>query len=480
MSGVASPRHFWLCAIVLVGCASGPGATPTNPSTASSGSTTASAGATPATAAAPPSSGISPLAPASNWLTFGARLDRRGVVGGGPDPETVVSRWTSPRLDGAVYGQVLVVGSTVIAATEGNSVYGLAVTDGKVLWTTKLGTPMLGSMLPCGNIDPSGITSTPVADPTGATVYVVAFVQPGRHDLVALDTATGAVQWRHPIDPPGLSPLVEQQRSALTLANGRVYVAFGGLFGDCGPFKGAVVSRAADGSGDPVSWIVPTDRQGGIWAPSGPAVDVNGNLYVATGNAESINTDNFDYGNSVVRLTPDLMLGDWWAPQDWAELSATDSDLGSQGPVLIDAKRMFVAGKAGVGYILDPGRLGNIGGETSKLQLCDSAFGGSASNSSLVVVGCSDGLTAATIDGNGILGASWHARVGRVGAPIIAGDVVWVSSNDGHARAFDVATGKTLADIRIADSLEGFPGTTVTPTAVYVTGTDSVASLGAP
>jgi outer membrane protein assembly factor BamB len=145
-----------------------------------------------------------------------------------------------------------------------------------------------------------------VVDTATATVYVVAFVEPGRHDLVAINLSDGSIRWRLPADPPGLDPFHEQQRAAPTIANGRVYVAYGGLFGDCGPYKGAVVSLPLDGAAQPQSWIVPTTREGGIWAPSGPAVDSTGDLFVSIGNAASTDPKNFDDGNAVVRLHPDL------------------------------------------------------------------------------------------------------------------------------------------------------------------------------
>src|SRR5438105_122680 len=81
-------------------------------------------------------------------------------------------------------------------------------------------------------------------------------------------------------------------------------VAFGGLYGDCGNYKGALVSVATDGSGDPDLYIVPTRREAGIWTPGGPVVDEHGDVWVTTGNSESESA--FDYGNAVIRLTAAL------------------------------------------------------------------------------------------------------------------------------------------------------------------------------
>jgi outer membrane protein assembly factor BamB len=324
-------------------------------------------------------------------------------------------------------------------------------------------------MLECGNIDPTGVTGTPVIDPATQTIYLVAFALPGRHDLVALNLSDGSVKWRRPIDPPGLDPLHEQQRSALTITNGRVYVPFGGLFGDCGPYKGAIVSSPLDGTGDLQSWIVPTAREGGLWAPSGLMVDSNGNLFVSVGNAESTDPNNFDDGNAVVRLTPDLNAVDRWAPSDWYKLSARDADLGSVGPVPIDGGRIFVSGKNGVGYVLDASQLGGVGGELANATVCSGgAFGGIATNGTQAIVGCSGGPAGVQIGSDAKIAVNWHGPSGRTGAPILAGGTAWLVSNGGHLYALDVNSGAVQSDTDLHTSISGFPTPTVLPDTVLV------------
>jgi outer membrane protein assembly factor BamB len=151
--------------------------------------------------------------------------------------------WTSDSLDGDIYAEPLIVGEKVLVATEQNSVYSLDIQTGKVLWQVSLGTPVPRADLSCGDIDPSGITSTPVADYTTGRLYVVARIQPNHHELFVLDSQTGAIASHRPGDPPGADPRVQQQRSALALSNGRVYVAFGGLYGDCGSYNGWLVGQ---------------------------------------------------------------------------------------------------------------------------------------------------------------------------------------------------------------------------------------------
>ena len=96
--------------------------------------------------------------------------------------------------------------------------------------------------------------------PAGATaavgtLYAVAFVQPGRHQFVAINLSTGHLKWRRSADPrTGFDPMVHQQRGALVIANGRVYAPYGGLEGDCGNYHGYVVGLNLDGQGPPVTF----------------------------------------------------------------------------------------------------------------------------------------------------------------------------------------------------------------------------------
>ena len=454
------------------GAADASSSTAAAPTTATTTATTAATASTapgsPSTASGSPSTAsTAPAQPA--WLTFGGSVNRTGSVPAGPAPAHITQAWTSDQLDGALYGEPFVSDGRVVVATQHNSVYSFDAGSGKAVWNTNLGNPVPRSALACGNIDPTGITGTPVVDPGTGTIYVVAFVQPGHHDLVALNLADGSVRWRRPADAPGLDPLYEQQRSALTIGNGRVYVAYGGLFGDCGPYKGAVVSFAVDGSGDAQSWIVPTTREGGVWAPSGPTIDSSGDLFVSTGNAESTDPNKFDDGNAVVHLSPDLQARDVWAPADWYSLSARDADLGSVGPVPIADGRIFASGKNGVGYVLAAGQLGGVGHELAKTQVCNGgAFGGIATNGSVAVVGCSGGAAGVEVGSDNTISVRWHAQGGRSGAPILAGSTAWLVTNGGHLYALDAATGNVQADVDLKTRIPGFPTPTVLDTTVFV------------
>ena len=179
----------------------------------------------------------------ADWTMYHANPARTGYVAAMPDPARLTTLWTT-RLDGAVYAEPLVVGGHVLVATENDSLYALDAHSGKVLWRRNVGTPARQAELPCGNIFPLGITGTPAYDARTGLVFAVAETTGPVHVLVGVDVKTGRLAVRRTIDPPGLPPLAYQERGAVALAGDRVYVAFGGLAGDCGNYRGLVVGCA--------------------------------------------------------------------------------------------------------------------------------------------------------------------------------------------------------------------------------------------
>jgi len=362
--------------------------------------------------------------------------------------------WANTSLDGDVYAQPLLLGGQIVVATEHNSLYSRDEATGRVRWQTNLGLPVFANQLPCGDVDPVGITGTPVIDAARGLVWAVPFTQPGKYELVAVDLASGALRSRTPIAPAGFDPLVENQRAALTLANGRVYVPFGGRYGDCGRYHGWMVGApASPGTGPLLNWQVPTGREGGIWTPAGAAVDLSGNLVVATGNSASTTT--YDEGNSVIRLTPALVTLDTFAPTSWAAANSADADLGSTGPTPVDNGRIFQVGKTGFGYLLDGAHLGGIGGSLAAARVCPDggAFGANAWTSPTVLVACTDGLSAVAVQTAGAPGlkVAWRGPATAMGPPIVTGSVVWsVDLGHGQLLAFDLASGAVLSRFAVA------------------------------
>jgi outer membrane protein assembly factor BamB len=371
---------------------------------------------------------------------------RTGYVAGAPDPTSLTSLWKQ-QLDGAVYAEPLVVGSQVIVATENDTLYSLNAQTGKVQWHANVGTPVPLSALPCGDINPLGITGTPVYDPQTGLVFVVAEITGPAHILVGVDIKTGQLKVRRLVDPQGMDARTQQERAALALYGGRVYVAFGGLDGDCGDYHGWVVASQTDGQGPLLSYQVPTTREGGIWSTPGPVIDNQGNIYVSVGNGAAT-SGTWDHSDSVLRLSPTLQLEDGFAPQSWPGDNATDADLGSMGPVLLPNGLIYADGKSGQGYLLHAHHLGGIGGQIQTLSLC-SAYGGAAVSGSTFLIPCEDGVREVTLSANSTLVPGWHAPQQVSGSPIVGGQTVYSLDPAGTLYALNAATGQVRATISV-------------------------------
>jgi hypothetical protein len=361
--------------------------------------------------------------------------------------------WSVP-LDGAVYGSPVVVNGNKIVATENNTVY--RIYSNRVVWKKHLGTPVPRSSLPCGNINPLGITATPAFDKAKSTVIVVAeLANPIRHVAFGLDPTTGAQRWSRNVDVPtsvtGIEPKAMQQRGALIVSGRRVYIPYGGLAGDCSAYRGSVVGVNLDSpTGSLSHFTVPTAREGGIWTPPGPAENPGGGLLVSVGNGASGADDPtgpYDYSDSVLKLAGDR-IQDSFSPSTWREDNRVDADLGSQGPAIV-GNWVFIAGKSGTAYVLNRAALGGIGGQVSQASLCRS-FGGTAVSGSVVYVPCTDGLRAVRINTDGTMTVLWHAASGVTGSPVVGGGRIWaLDTGAGALHMLDPATGADRGSISV-------------------------------
>lgn len=407
-------------------------------------STTAPSALTPAATAMVRSTVAS--GPATDWTTYHQNNNRTGYVANTPDPKQLVSAW-SKQLDGAVYAEPLVVGGRVIVVTENDSLYAFDSKTGSQLWRTNVGTPVAKSTLPCGDIDPLGITGTPVYDPASGLVFAVAEISGPAHLLVGVDIATGALKMQRSADISGMDARAYQQRAALALSQGMVYIAYGGLAGDCADYRGTVVAARTNGSGSLLSYRVPTPREGGIWTPSGPAIDSQGDVYVAVGNGE-VTSGKWDYSDSILRLSPTLQQLDAFAPTNWANENATDADLGSMGPILLPNGWIYADGKSGLGYVLKASNLGGIGGQTAVASIC-AAFGGAAAIGSQVFVPCTTGLRSIKISSTGQVAPGWQAPSNIQGSPVVGGHTVYDLDAQGNLYALDSSSGAVRAHVTV-------------------------------
>jgi hypothetical protein len=164
-------------------------------------------------------------------------------------------------------------------------------------------------------------------------------------------------------------PSPQNQRSALSLVNGIVYVAYGGHVGDCGPYHGWVVAIDTKDPKKTGAWA--TGGQGeGIWATGGMASDGTG-VFAVTGNSTIGTTTHLD-SEEVVHLTGlatlDRSTKHYYYPANWAGMDAGDADFGSNNPLYVTipgstpASYVLAISKIGGLYLLDPKNLGGLGG----------------------------------------------------------------------------------------------------------------------
>jgi outer membrane protein assembly factor BamB len=388
----------------------------------------------------------------TDWPTYHGDAQRTGRSPSFPAPARLAVA-AALKLHAAVYASPIVVNGITVVATERNTLYGLDG-SGRQLWSTHLGDPARRSTdLPCGNIDPSGITGTPVYDRSTGSVFAVAeYRAPVRHELVALDLRTGSVRWRTSVDLPGTSPDAMQERGALALSANRVWIPFGGRNGDCGDYLGRVVGVPV-GGGTPIAYTVPTSREAGIWTPPGPVVDSSGRLLVAVGNGESGVGDPYDYSDSILAIDPtSAKLVDSFSPTTWPTDNDADLDLGSQGPALVGSEWVFSAGKSGTGYVLRQSHFGGIGGQVSQADICRS-FGGTAVEGNVVYVPCADGLRAVRIGNDGAMTVLWHADGDIAGSPVIGGGRIWsLDQKGGILHALDPGSGRSMEQVSVGET----------------------------
>ena len=384
----------------------------------------------------------------TEWTEYHRDAARSGQGPSDPPLTSPSVAWKAS-VDGDVYASPLIVGGHVFVATEDNTVYALDLFTGSTIWKTHLGTPVDAASLPCGDIGPiTGITGTPAIDAAAGRLYVVAYLRTRHHMLFSLDLVDGSIRSQQDVDPSGSTPAVEQQRGALAIASGYVYVPLGGLYGDCGQYHGYLVAVPLAG-GAAFACRVPAAAGAGLWSAMGPTVAANGDVYVVSGNATS--GSGFAYSNSVIELSPTLRVKSYFAPSNWASLDASDTDLGSVGATLLPQLGLVVAvGKDGIAYVLRAGRLGGIGGQVASRKVCAGAWGGTAWLGSMVFVPCRDGLAALSV-GPASVRLAWSDARPAMASPIVAAGAVWaVDAYSATLYAINPASGAVLYSTRLA------------------------------
>lgn len=405
----------------------------------------------------------------SDWTVYHHDAGGSGMDASGVSFSSPALAWSSPILDGKVYGEPLEATGRVFVATENDTVYALAANTGAVLWSDHLGTPVPSGDLPCGDISPTvGITSTPVLDTTLGEIFVVTDEmvagQP-MHRLWGLNMYNGGTLLQPiPVDPPGQNPLNILNRASLTLDSGHVVFGYGGNDGDCAAYHGWVVSVPESG-GSPAYFEVDAtaagQSMGAVWmGGAAPVVDSSGNIWIATGNGSTTSSSQpYDNSDGVLELSASLQLMQYFAPSTWTSDNANDRDLGSSAPALLGNGIVFQAGKSQTGYVLNSAHLGGIGGELQSISICPGANvdGGSAFSGSTVYVPCQGGVTAVQTALNPARAfILWQTSTGAGGPPIIAGGLVWTISS-GTLFGLNPSNGNAAVTLSLGYEPSSFP-----------------------
>jgi outer membrane protein assembly factor BamB len=440
-TATAAATAVVVAALAAAGCSDGTKAPRAQPSS-SPPTTSAPATSIPTGSKQPP-----PIPGLPDWPTYHGSTSRAGAADTDALRPPLKVAWRHD-LDGKLYAQPIVAANRVIAATENNTLYALDPRTGAVEWSKHLAPPARLADLPCGNIDPSGITGTPAYDARSGLVFAVTESTGAQHVLWAVDVKTGKVRWRIGIDAAhNRDRKAEQQRGAVLVINGRVVVAFGGRYGDCGNYVGYVVSVATTGSGPLHVYAVPTAREAGIWAAAGPIVGPGGDIYVASGNGAEVG-GNYDGSDSVIRLSNTLQRKGFFAPSVWPDDNADDLDLGSMSPVAV-GNRIVIAGKRGIVYLLDAA-LGGIGGQVASIDGC-AGYGGAAVAGGTAYLPCADGVRALAVTSAGRLHWQWGPVSGLLSPALAHGVVYALGQDDGMLVELDARTGHRRGSVAIGE-----------------------------
>jgi hypothetical protein len=302
-------------------------------------------------------------------------------------------------VSGNIYAQPLYIEdgpdgkAMVITVTESNNVYALDGINGAVIWQTHVGQPVPKANLPCGNIDPMGITGTPVVDLTTRTLFFDAMTTPDggttkKHLIYALNVDAGTTNAGWPLDLNAtvrfgtnmFNSTPQGQRSALALLGGYVYSTYAGHAGDCGTYFGWIVGIPVSDPSTVQAWAT-SARGGGSWSVGGISSD-GVNPFMATGN--TFGASSWAGGESIIRFTPGAVFSnqtnDFWTPINWVSLDNTDSDLGGSGALVVDVpgatplELILALGKDGNAYLLNRNNLGGISAPLYQRNVSGSAI----------------------------------------------------------------------------------------------------------
>lgn len=315
-------------------------------------------------------------------------------------------------VDGIIVGQPLYASNVlmndglahnvVYVATQHNTVYAFDADSARgnsasPLWSVSLndgGTsdPIADYGCTGTHYTEIGIMGTPVIDPGKTTLYVVAKTVNNavrNFSLHALDITTGNERLGGPAiitgtAPSGngrgtFNPIIQMQRPALLLQNGVLYIGFGGNGCDVYAYNGWFFAYNSQTLQQESAFLVtPDGKQGSIWqGGSGPAVDEDGYIYVATANGTYDGpTGGNDFSDSVLKMGWNgnvFGVLDFFTPYNQLQLKQQDLDLGSSGPLVLPDQsglyphELVAGGKQGALYLINRDNAGEFNADADNV-----------------------------------------------------------------------------------------------------------------
>jgi len=358
-------------------------------------------------------------------------------------------------LDGTVDSSPIYLDGVVFVTTAYGETEAIDASTGAVEW--RFTPPGSSSWTGSAQIT----TATPVLDPSGSYLYAAS---PGGR-IVKLATANG-----HPVWSVSITKLATHEKIAgsLNFASGNVIAVTGGYLGDAPPYQGHVaVISAKTGRLLHVWNSLCSNRRGliapatcsasdsGIWGRSGAVVDPStGDLLVATGNAPWNGSTN--WGDAVLRLSPDAtrLLGNY-TPANTGQLDASDRDLGSTSPVVLDPGHLAQGGKDGRIRVLSVARMrGSSPHRGGELQNVSTPSGADLFTAPAVwrtasgtwLFAADNGGTEAWRWSGGRLRRAWRHPTGGT-SPVVAGGLLWVYDPAGGLNVYRPETGALVATL---------------------------------
>jgi hypothetical protein len=277
-----------------------------------------------------------------------------------------------------------------------------------------------------------------------------------------LNVDSGATNTGWPVDvnatakwgTTNFTSTTQNQRSALAVLGGYVYVPYSGLAGDCSTYYGWLVGVQENNPTNVHAWATGATG-GGIWGTGGASSDNGITPYVATGN--TFGASKWSGGEGVLRFQPGPVFSgltnDFWAATNWQALDNSDLDIGGSGTLMMDlpgatpSQFVVALGKDSNIYLLNRTNLGGIAKSVVKVP--------AGSGSSIIGAGATYRTAQAsyvTFNSGGVysyrisagnpptIPSNWQASISGRGSPFVTSTdgtnnaIVWVMGAEGDQR----------------------------------------------